>query len=57
MHEKMHLCHTDLKPENVLFESSGHVVRTRESHSGRLRDYKVPTSSNIKLIDFGRCAT
>lgn len=49
------VCGQDLKPENILLVSNDYDVRKRvsSSGSGRLKDWKVPKSSRIKLIDFG----
>ena len=45
----------DLKPENILLVSNEYDVHQRlsSSGSGRLKDWKIPKSSRIKLIDFG----
>ncbi|XP_057857232.1 serine/threonine-protein kinase AFC1 isoform X3 [Cryptomeria japonica] len=48
MHE-LHLIHTDLKPENVLFVSSEYVKLPLQDKEGM----RLPKSSAIKLIDFG----
>ena len=41
----MGLAHTDLKPENILL--------TAKDYETFADEYKVPTSDNIVLIDFG----
>lgn len=48
MHE-LHLIHTDLKPENVLFVSSEYVKLSLQDKEGM----RLPKSSAVKLIDFG----
>jgi serine/threonine protein kinase len=54
LHDQRRLCHTDLKPENILLVRSDFDVRPRQSRSGRVKDHRIPRSSQIKLIDFGR---
>ena len=53
MHQKRRLCHTDLKPENILLVSTDYDVEQRESRKGK-KEYRIPRSDRIKLIDFGR---
>jgi serine/threonine protein kinase len=43
------LVHTDLKPENILLVSSNYMVDWPNEEP----DYRVPESSEIRLIDFG----
>jgi serine/threonine protein kinase len=45
----------DLKPENILLVSKEYEIRQRlsSSGSGRLKEWRVPKSGQIKLIDFG----
>ena len=43
------LIHTDLKPENILLARS-HYCTVQQ---GQKDDYRVPTSTEIRLIDFG----
>eukprot|EP01018_Ginkgo_biloba_P011411 Gb_41363 [translate_table: standard] len=58
MHD-LHLIHTDLKPENVLFVSSDYVKVpdykncSTNSLQDRTCSMRLPKSSAIKLIDFG----
>jgi len=48
LHDELSLIHTDLKPENILLVYSGHTYGLFN------RDMvKLPTSTLIKLIDFG----
>lgn len=47
LHDKAELVHTDLKPENILLVHSGHTYGFGEDIS------RIPTSTHIKLIDFG----
>lgn len=50
----MKLIHTDLKPENVLLVSSEYTkIVDQKSTLKKPVQLRVPTSSNVKLIDFG----
>eukprot|EP00927_Polykrikos_kofoidii_P048205 TRINITY_DN42425_c0_g1_i1.p1 TRINITY_DN42425_c0_g1~~TRINITY_DN42425_c0_g1_i1.p1 ORF type:complete len:579 (-),score=119.96 TRINITY_DN42425_c0_g1_i1:55-1791(-) len=65
LHERLHLTHTDLKPENVLLQSRdpaqpsafprqaewAHHRGLAPNHTGS--QYMRPATSQIKLIDFG----
>lgn len=56
LHGQLQMTHTDLKPENVLFETTRPPVAARfprESESSGSSGYVRPASSRIKLIDFG----
>eukprot|EP00981_Chlorochromonas_danica_P002530 scaffold487_cov178-Ochromonas_danica.AAC.18 len=50
--QSIHLVHTDLKLENVLFVSSTLEARTIMIH-GERKEIVVPVNPRIKLIDFG----
>lgn len=50
--QSIHLVHTDLKLENVLFVSSALEARTIVIH-GERKEIFVPVNPRIKLIDFG----
>lgn len=45
----MKLVHTDLKPENILLEKSDYQKIAKDDR----KDYRVPISNKIRLIDFG----
>jgi serine/threonine protein kinase len=47
------LTHTDLKPENILLLHSDYRNTYREKNRGGAKDYRVPLSTDIRLIDFG----
>jgi dual-specificity kinase len=49
----MKLTHTDLKPENILLLTSDYRNTYRETNRGGAKDYRVPLSTDIRLIDFG----
>merc|ERR1712136_463977 len=46
----MHLTHTDLKPENILLKNDDYYKQDHDKHGP---DYRIPVSSEIRLIDFG----
>ena len=50
---KFKLIHTDLKPENILLVQSDYRNTYREQNRGGAKDYRVPLSTDIRLIDFG----
>jgi len=47
LHDELSLVHTDLKPENILLVNSGHTYGFGKEI------FRIPTSTRIKLIDFG----
>ncbi|KAF8784574.1 dual specificity protein kinase CLK2-like [Argiope bruennichi] len=49
LHDNM-IMHTDLKPENICFQSSDFTYGVRAT---RQQTYRKPLSTNIRLIDFG----
>ena len=53
LHSTLHLIHTDLKPENILLLSNDVEKRTDVSSGWCIGSFYVPTSTRIKLIDFG----
>mmetsp|Transcript_64219 Transcript_64219/g.165306 ORF Transcript_64219/g.165306 Transcript_64219/m.165306 type:complete len:501 (-) Transcript_64219:106-1608(-) len=64
LHDNMHLTHTDLKLENVLFQSdemqpakflreAEWLAQRNRTHKERASPYHRPASPKIKLIDFG----
>eukprot|EP00401_Gymnodinium_catenatum_P004957 CAMPEP_0117534528 /NCGR_PEP_ID=MMETSP0784-20121206/40458_1 /TAXON_ID=39447 /ORGANISM="" /LENGTH=525 /DNA_ID=CAMNT_0005331011 /DNA_START=73 /DNA_END=1650 /DNA_ORIENTATION=+ len=64
LHEGMSLTHTDLKLENILFQSTepwmpatfpreGAFLERHKSQQGKPHNYVRPATTRIKLIDFG----
>lgn len=50
---KMSIVHTDIKTENLLFESKELIEKPFYRKDGRRDKYFLPATSRIKLIDFG----
>lgn len=61
LHTRLQMTHTDLKPENILLESQAQpwsasfprAGRQERKSKGQAKKYVRPSSTRIKLIDFG----